>query len=77
MHLTNRLDRGNNPPVAAKEAAGAPVTITDEMTNAGIAALQEFNLSEDRLDWIVGSVYEAMEKERIKSLALSVFFRSV
>ena len=44
----------------APEADASDITITDEMTAAGIAAFQQFHPSEDDLEWIVGAVFDAM-----------------
>lgn len=38
------------------------ILITRSMTLAGIAALQDFDVREDNLEWIVGAIYEAMVK---------------
>jgi hypothetical protein len=49
------------------KSAGAPVNeieITPEMTAMGIAALQEFNVKEDCLEWVVGDIYVAMFRSR-------------
>jgi hypothetical protein len=55
MHLTYpNLD------ATTKRDRPTLIEITPEMTDAGIAALQEFNLQDDCLEWIVGAVYEAM-----------------
>lgn len=57
------MPSGTDTPVATKVAAGGPkadVEITPEMERAGIDALQTFNLSEDRLDWIVCEIYLAV-----------------
>jgi hypothetical protein len=36
------------------------IEVTPEMIEAGIFALQEFNVNEDDLEWVVCGVYEAM-----------------
>ena len=48
----------------ALKAAGAPeaneIEITPAMVEVGVSALQDFNVNEDNLEWVVSSVFDAM-----------------
>ena len=51
------------------------ILITRGMTLAGIAALQDFDVREDNLEWIVSAIYEAMVKacpSSVSPLAASI-----